>query len=64
MAIDPFLTISAKDISFIKIEIGIEIEVGIVVEVGIPVELFPAISCIWVDIWSIFSLILSNFFCI
>ena len=50
MAIDPFLTISAKDISFIKIEIGIEIEVGIVVEVGIPVELFPTISYIWVDI--------------
>ena len=50
MAVDPFLIISVKDISFVEIEIGIEVEVGIVVEVGIPVELFPAISCIWVDI--------------
>jgi hypothetical protein len=50
VAVDPFLTISAKDIGFVEIEIGIEVEVGIVVEVGIPVELFPAISYIWVDI--------------
>ena len=46
MTVDPFLTISVKNISFIKIEIGIEVEVGIVVEVGIPVELFSIISYI------------------
>jgi hypothetical protein len=46
VAVDSFLTISAKDISFIEIEIGIKVEVGIVVEVGIPVKLFPTISCI------------------
>jgi hypothetical protein len=40
------LTISAKDINFVEIEIGIEVEVGIIVEVGIPVELFPTISYI------------------
>jgi hypothetical protein len=46
VAVNPFLTIFIKDISFVEIEIGIEVEVGIVVEVGIPVELFPTISCI------------------
>jgi len=42
VAIDPFLIISIKDISFIKVEVG--------VEVGVEVEAFPAISSIWVDI--------------
>jgi hypothetical protein len=48
VAVDPFLTISAKDIGFVEIEIGIEVVVGI--EVGIEVGVFPAIFCIWVDI--------------
>jgi hypothetical protein len=44
VAVDPFLTISIKDIGFVEIEI--EIAVLIEVEVGA----FPAIFYIWVDI--------------
>jgi hypothetical protein len=41
--VDPFFTISAKDNSFIKIEIGVEV-------IGIGIIVFPTIFCIWVDI--------------
>jgi hypothetical protein len=37
---DPFLTISAKDISFVRIELGVEVEI----EIGIRAVL--AIFCI------------------
>jgi hypothetical protein len=40
VAVDPFLTISIKDIDFVKIEVGIAVLVE--VEVGA----FPAIFCI------------------
>jgi hypothetical protein len=56
VAVDPFLTISAKDIGFVRKEV--EIAVAVWVELGA----FPAIFCIWVDIWSIFSPMASNFF--
>jgi hypothetical protein len=41
--VDPFLTISAKDTGFIKVEIGVE-------KVGVEVVAFPTIFYIWVDI--------------
>jgi hypothetical protein len=44
MAMDPFLTISIKDIDFVKIEVGIAVLVEI--EIGA----FPAIFYIWIDI--------------
>jgi hypothetical protein len=44
VAVDPFLTISTKDIGFV------EIEVGIAVLVEVEVEAFPTIFCIWVNI--------------
>jgi hypothetical protein len=44
VAVDPFLTIFVKDISFVKIKVGIAVLVE--VEVGA----FPTIFCIWVDI--------------
>jgi hypothetical protein len=56
VAVDPFLTISVKDIGFVGEEVGMAVVVW--VELGA----FPAIFCIWVDIWSIFSLMASNFF--
>jgi hypothetical protein len=40
MTVDPFLTISAKDIGFIRIELGVEVEI----EVGIGAV--PTIFCI------------------
>jgi hypothetical protein len=40
MAVDPFLTISAKNIGFVEVEIEIAVVVG--VEIGA----FPAIFCI------------------
>jgi hypothetical protein len=57
VTVDPFLTISTKDISFVGEEVGMAVAVW--VELGA----FPAIFCIWVDIWSIFSPMASNFFC-
>jgi hypothetical protein len=44
MTVDPFLTISAKDIGFIRIELGVE------VEIGVGIRAVPAIFCIWADI--------------
>jgi hypothetical protein len=44
MIVDPFLIISAKDISFIRIELGVK------VEIGVGIEAVPAIFYIWVDI--------------
>jgi hypothetical protein len=44
VAVDPFLIIFIKDISFV------EIEVGIAVLIEVEVEAFPTIFCIWVDI--------------
>jgi hypothetical protein len=44
VAMDPFLIISAKDISFVRIEIEVE------VEVEVRIGTIPAIFYIWVDI--------------
>jgi hypothetical protein len=44
MTVDPFLTISVKDISFIRIKLGIK------VEIGIGIGAVPAIFYIWADI--------------
>ena len=44
MIVDPFLTISVKDIGFIGIELGVE------VEIGVGIGAVPAISYIWADI--------------
>jgi hypothetical protein len=38
VAVNPFLIISTKDISFVKVEVGVEVRVK--------VEAFPAISSI------------------
>jgi hypothetical protein len=42
--VDPFLTISVKDIGFVGIELGVKVEI----EVGIGAV--SAIFCIWADI--------------
>jgi hypothetical protein len=44
MTMDPFLTIFAKDIGFIRIELGIK------VEIGVGIGAVPAIFCIWINI--------------
>jgi hypothetical protein len=50
VAVDPFLIISIKDISFVEVEEGAEVGAEIGVKVGVEVKAFPAIFCIWVDI--------------
>jgi hypothetical protein len=54
ITLDPFFTISANDIGFGRIDVGIKVRVEIRVEVEAEVEaevkLFPTIFCIWVDI--------------
>jgi hypothetical protein len=44
MTVDPFLTISTKNIGFVGIELGVE------VEIGVGIGAVPTIFCIWADI--------------
>jgi hypothetical protein len=42
--VNPFLIISAKDINFVRIELGVK------VEIGVGIRAVPVIFYIWADI--------------